>query len=122
MNGLKARILEGHGQAVSVQSSQQSTRFMPERRAGEPRWLTVELLDDELVVFKANGSDRAQLQLKGLGGTGGTLIVQQGDDIRYLSEGQTVRVYLAPAASVICRTQSMRSPDGRGIGVSTRRG
>lgn len=122
MNGLKVRIVEGHGPAVSVQSTHQSTRFLPERNAAGPRWLLVEALDDELIVIKANGSNTAALQIKALGGSGGAMVIQQGDDIRHLGDGQTVLVYLSSGASVICRSSSMRSPDGRRVGMSNARG
>ena len=114
MNVVKARILEGHGGAISIQGTHAQTRFMPERRRGIPRWtdpLTVTSMG--ILVFKANGGEGARGKIKSLGGDTGELVVQQGENFVHLLEGQVADFTIETNATVICRCSMMQAPDGR---------
>jgi hypothetical protein len=111
-NGFKIRALNADADRIAVQSSRQSTWALISKRRllGTPKWHEVGLARDELVVLRPyNG--RPVIELEGLGGPHGVLIVDQTQTMtRTLRNGSRLRLELKKDEAVVIKTEFHKAP------------
>lgn len=118
MNGIRVRRLSGSPEDVTIQSTVQGTRRLAApavTREARDIWQEIRVGGNELLAIKANAKGVCCLELQGLGGSDGTLIVEQCGRRHYLAAGDSCRRWVAEGMTLIVRGEHLRMPDGRSM-------
>jgi hypothetical protein len=110
-NGVRIRGLSGDVSNVSVQSSVASTWALLGRKWAGLRWRThdVSLERDEVMVLKCQGGD-CKLELEGLGGPHGSVMVQEDVSRVRLQRGQRLKFGLHQGVSLVLTNEKIVHP------------
>jgi len=110
-NGVRIRGLSGDVSNVSVQSSVTSTWALLGKKWAGLRWRThdVSLERDEVMVLKCQGGD-CRLELEGLGGPFGSIVVQEDVSRVRLRRGQRLAFGLHQGVSLVLTTEKIVHP------------
>jgi hypothetical protein len=110
-NGVRIRGLSGDVSNVSVQSSVASTWALLGRKWAGLRWRThdVSLERDEVMVLKCQGGD-CKLELEGLGGPHGSVMVQEDVSRFRLQRGQRLKFGLHQGVSLVLTNEKIVHP------------
>lgn len=111
MNGIRIRGLSGDVSNVSVQSSVVQTWALLGRKWAGLKWRTheVSMERDEVVVLKCQGGN-CRLELEGLGGEHGGLMVQEDVSRIRLRRGDRRSFSLRQGTSLVLTTEKIVHP------------
>lgn len=116
MNGFRVRRISGSTEDVTVQSTMQGTRRLSApavTREARDIWQEIKVGGNELVAIKSNNQGVCYLEFQGLGGSDGSLILEQCGRREYLAAGDSCRRWVAEGMTIFVRGEQLRMPDGR---------
>lgn len=110
-NGVRIRGLSGDVSNVSVQSSAVQTWALLGRKWAGLRWKEhdVQIERDEVLVLKCQGG-RCRLEIEGLGGAHGDIIIQEDVSRIKLRRGERRQFALHQGVSLVLTTQKIVHP------------